>query len=284
MIIHHSNYRKIEFQKYKRIFIFGCSFTNYQAWPTWANIISLDCADSSPQIFNIAQTGGGNLFISSTVISSSLYYNFCKDDLVLLMWSTHCREDRYKDTRWVCPGNVWTQNIINEDFIKEWACPKGYIVRDLALMTTTRNYLEHLPCDAILLKSVEPSYDRRLFTGSGFEEVLTLYKKEIDNFAAPLYNFVHNGLGGWINGHEYYWPGVGGSTEKKKFQDYHPNPDMYLNYLQGIGFSFKDITVEKVKELNSNILQIDNYNDLCRFRNIWMQKHLQKNIDNPHII
>jgi len=283
MIIHHTDYDKVDFTKYKRIFIFGCSFTNYFSWPTWANILSLECTQL-PEIFNIGQTGGGNLFISATVTAASLHYKFTKDDLVLLMWSTHCREDRYRDTGWTTPGNIWTQNIISEEFVKEWACPKGYIVRDLALMTMTKSYLMSQPCDAILLKSVEPTYDRRLFTGPGYEDVLTLYREMILDYAPPLYSSVHDGRGGWINGHEYYWPGVGGSSNDKKFSDYHPNPDMYMDYLTSIGFKLSDNTVQTVHEMTRQLKSIDQYSELRKWRNGILQRLVPKNIDNPHII
>jgi hypothetical protein len=92
MIIDYRNYKEIDYKKYKRVFIFGCSFTKYE-WPTWANILSYEMPDA--EIYNFAQSGAGNLFISERVIAANQRYRYNKDDLILLMWSTHSREDRY---------------------------------------------------------------------------------------------------------------------------------------------------------------------------------------------
>lgn len=282
MIIHHTAYDKIDFSKYKRVFIFGCSFTNYHAWPTWANILSME-AKNAEYVYNLGETGGGNLFISSQVMAASLKYKFDTNDLVLLMWSTHCREDRYRETRWYLPGNIWTQNIISEDFVKEWACPKGYIVRDLALMAFTKTFLSNSPADAVLLKSVEPTYDQKLFDGVGYEDVIGLYKDTIADYPEPLYSFVNDGHGGWINGHEYYWPGVGSSTDAKKFQDYHPNPLMYMDFLTRIGFKLSENTAQNVMQMNDELRGIDDFKSLRGWRNAVIQRSVPCNIDNPHI-
>ena len=50
----------IDFSKYKRLFVFGCSFTQYR-WPTWADIIAKD--NPHLEYFNTANSGAGNLYI-----------------------------------------------------------------------------------------------------------------------------------------------------------------------------------------------------------------------------
>jgi hypothetical protein len=244
MIIHHSNYKNIDFKKYKRVFIFGCSFT-YYCWPTWANVLTYECKEDT-EIYNFGRAGGGNLFISERVIAANQKYRFTSDDLVLLMWSTHCREDRYIATGWELPGNIWTQSFYDSSFVKKYACVKGYIVRDLALMTMIRNTLTLLPCESVVLKSVEPDYDRNFYDGdSSFDEVIDLYRDMIDEMPAPLYESVKTGTGGWINGHHYHWASIKDSSPTNLFPDYHPNPEMYLGYLTDIGFNLNVNTVEK---------------------------------------
>lgn len=255
MIIHHTEYKNIDFKKYKRVFIFGCSFTHY-TWPTWANILTYE-TNSETEIYNFGRAGGGNLFISERVIAANQKYRFTSDDLVLLMWSTHCREDRYISTGWELPGNIWTQGFYDKNFVKKYACVKGYIVRDLALMTMIRNTLQLLPCESVVLKSVEPDYDRNFYDGdSSFDEVIDLYKDVVDDMAKPLYEFVKNGNGGWINGHYYHWSSIPSSSYEKPFSDYHPNPEMYLQYLRGIGFDPSISTVEKAFRYTHELHQI----------------------------
>jgi hypothetical protein len=255
MIIHHTNYKNVDFKKYKRIFIFGCSFTHY-IWPTWANILSYE-ANEDTEIYNFGKTGAGNLFISERVIAANQRYRFTKDDLILLMWSTHCREDRYIENGWETPGNIWTQNFYDSNFVKKYACVKGYIVRDLALMTMIKHTMQLLPCEAVLLKSVEPDYDRNFYDGDNpLDDVLDLYKDVTDDMAKPLYEFVKTGNGGWINGHHYHWTSIPGSSPDNLFPDYHPNPEMYLKYLQGIGFDIGIKTVEKTFRYTYELQQI----------------------------
>lgn len=260
MILDHRKYNEIDYKKYKRVFIFGCSFTAYEMWPGWAEILCLEMPDAEK--FNYGKQGGGNLFISSMVAYANQKHKFNKDDLILLMWSTHCREDRYKETRWVTPGNIFTQNEISADFVKEWACVKGYLVRDLSLMSLTKSYIENLPCDAVMLRAVDPDSDERMYMGPGhLDDVIDFYRDIVFDTAPTLHSFVNDGRGGWINGHHYY---QGNNT--KMFSDYHPNPELYMEYVQHIGFQLSDETVKQVIEVNHQLLAIEQSESIKRWR------------------
>lgn len=252
MIIDHRKYNTVNFSKYKRIFTFGCSFTNYYMWPTWANIISYEAIDS--EVYNFGQCGGGNLFIAERIVAANQKFRFTDTDLIMVMWSTHSREDRYRDNGWITPGNIFSQDIISQEFVKEWACIKGYIVRDLALMTAIKHMLAGLTCDSILLKSVEPDYDRRFYTGDSLYDVLELYRDVIFDMGPTLHSFFNDGNGGWINGHHYWWLEV---DKKKKFSDYHPNTKMYMEYLQGMGFSISPHVQKYVENITEQMLGIE---------------------------
>lgn len=251
MILDHRQYKNIEFKKYKRVFMFGCSFTNY-TWPTWANILHYMMPDVEG--YNFGQSGGGNLFIAERIIAANQLYRFTDKDLILVMWSTFSREDRYIENRWETPGNIWTQGFYDSNFIKKYACVKGYIVRDLALITMTKHSLSYLPCDTIMLKSVDPEYDKRYYDGDeSYEDVIDLYRDVIYDMPASLYTHMTDGKGGWINGHHYHWPSIPYSSPKTPFQDYHPNPSMYLRYLKDLGFDITDAVVDKVDTLNKEL-------------------------------
>jgi hypothetical protein len=280
MILDHRKYKDINFSKYKRVFIFGCSFTGYHSWPTWAGVISLECKNA--EIYDTSQTGGGNLFIAANVAAVNQKFKFNKDDLVLLMWSTHCREDRYRDDAWITPGNIYSQNIISEDFVKEWADVKGYIVRDLALMSLTRNMLQNLPCDAITLRSVDPNYDSDKYMQMGsIANVVDLYRDVVYDTAPPLYEFVKDGNGGWINGHEYWWPTL---DKNRKFRDYHPNTKMYMNYLLSIDFKFSEETKNLVNLINDELLKLDHTDVIREWRVNIYRKYFPHVIEQPYII
>ena len=44
----------------KRIFTFGCSFTNY-LWSTWANILGYEFREA--EFYNFGKSGAGNQYI-----------------------------------------------------------------------------------------------------------------------------------------------------------------------------------------------------------------------------
>ena len=82
--------------KHKRIFCFGCSFTEY-IMPTWADILKLRFENTNTEVYNFGQGGAGNYYIFNRIVEKSLEYNFTKDDLILIQWSGVFREDRFKD-------------------------------------------------------------------------------------------------------------------------------------------------------------------------------------------
>lgn len=229
--------------------MFGCSFTKYE-WPTWANIIGLQMPNAHK--WNFGQTGGGNLFISERIIAANQKFRFNENDLVLVMWSTHCREDRYIDKGWQTPGNIFTQEYYPVEFVKKYGCVKGWLVRDLALMTMIKNTLTHSPCHSVMLKSVEPDYDRTWFMGnSDLDEVIELYRDVIYDMPSCLHDSMRVDSGqGWINGAHYHWPKL---DKNKKFSDYHPNPVMYMKYLNHIGFKFSTEVENMVNDYNNQL-------------------------------
>lgn len=255
MILDFRNYKDIDFKSYSRVFIFGCSFTHY-TWPTWANILSMETNEDT-LIYNFGSSGAGNLYITERIASANQKYRFTDKDLVLIMWSTFSREDRYIENGWQTPGNIWTQDFYSKEFIKKYTCVRGYIIRDLGLMSTTMNSLQYLPCHAVVLKAVDPIYDIRYYTGDvGLDDVVDLYRDVIFDMPNCLYEFVKDGKGGWINGHQYHWTSISYSSWKTPFQDYHPNPKMYMEYLKNLGFNISDKNAEKVLQYNTELLDL----------------------------
>jgi hypothetical protein len=268
MIIDHRKYGDIDYSKYKRVFMFGCSFTKYE-WPSWANIIGFEMPNAVK--YNFGQSGGGNLFISERIIAANQQYKFDQDDLILVMWSTHCREDRYIEHKWETPGNIFTQGFYPEEFVKKYSCVRGYMVRDLALMTMIKHTLTLLPCHAVVLKSVSPDYDKHLYIGSeDLTPIIELYKDTIYDMPMPLYESVKTDTGGWTMGTYYYWPKLQGPNPKEKWGDYHPDPNMYMNYLTQVGFKFSPKVIDMVHEYTKELHDIQTREELEEWANdIW---------------
>ena len=223
--------RKIN--EYKRLFTFGCSLTNYY-WPTWADILSQEI----PEYYNYGRTGAGNLFISSAIVEANIKHNFTEDDLVLVMWSSVSREDRYKNQRWETPGNIYTQGVIDMEFVYKWADTRFYLIRDLSLIETTSHFLKNLPCDTAMMAmckfdevSISDSYKE-----SQTDDVLEFFKDTRDKVLPNVVDTVYNGV----------WPQtpIRGRNGQGQTADYHPTPMGHYTYLKKV---FPELITDKME-------------------------------------
>ena len=126
-----------DWSKYKRFFTFGCSFTCYM-WPTWADIVSKEMP--AAEFYNFGLSGGGNPLISYRVAETNNRYKFTDTDLVMIMFSTYCREDRWvTDRKWIAGGNIFNNRFYPDSWVKEFADERGYLIRDAAVIDMTVN-------------------------------------------------------------------------------------------------------------------------------------------------
>ena len=223
----------IDFKKFKRFFVFGCSFTNYY-WPTWADIISKEMPEV--EYYNFGRCGAGNPFISNRVVEADIKLKFTDTDLVMVMWTTLCREDRYFHNNWNTPGNIFTQNIYNQEFVEKFCDPKGYLIRDLALIKLTTEYLNNSPATPILL-NCQPYHEQQQRNHLNqldpqVMEILELYSDMIKSTPTSIFELEMNNF--WSHGHVYK------DSNHGLFQDYHPGPKRYYNYLNKLGINLTD--------------------------------------------
>lgn len=241
----------IDFLKYKRFFAFGCSFTGYN-WPTWADVLSKEMPQA--EFYNMGHCGSGNLMITARMTEASVKFNFCETDLIVVMWTTFCREDRYLNNGWQSPGNIFTQQYYSDDFVKKYADPKGYLIRDLSLITMATGYLTSLPCDTITLASVPYNYQNE--DDSTVIPILEAYKNTIDQTPPCLFELEMNRE--WTNGHIYEDPNHG------LFKDYHPDPMRYRNYLEKIGMPLTEKSYAFAKESCDNLKQTKTKDEILK--------------------
>ena len=221
----------IDLSKYKRIFAFGCSFTQWH-YPTWANIVH-QCAPQTVMI-NLGQGGGGNSFIANRMTQANRTYNFCETDLVMVMWSTLCREDRYYDHTWRTVGNVYSQNEYDKKFVKKYCDPLGYLIKDLSTIDLATSYMKNLPCDYFDMLSVPFDYQIIDKEDYVFKEVMHTYRDMISSFTvSPMYEVLGYNFSkfSYINNGEM-------------FEDFHPQPKHYCEYLQKINFPITQYAID----------------------------------------
>lgn len=225
-----------DLSKYDRLFTFGCSFTEY-CYPTWANILSKSMPNA--EHLNLGRCGAGNQYIAMRMTEVNNKFKFCDTDLVVTLWTTHCREDRYVNQYWHTPGNIFTQTTYPASFVKEFSDPIGYLIRDLSIIETATGYINSLPCDYVGLTSVPFRYD----IGDDnimVDEILDVYKNTVASFPPSLLDL---GMGGtWDDSITYKMDD--GSTRT----EYHPGPLDYYRYLDLLGFNLSDEAKQYAKD------------------------------------
>ena len=142
---------KFDWSKYKRFFAFGCSFTSYM-WPTWADVVSKEMPDA--EFFNLGNSGSGNMLISLRLAEANNRFQFTETDLIMVMYTTYAREDRWVEDRWITPGNIYNNDVYPKEWVKKFADERGYLIRDAGLIDMSMKYLDSIPCDKYCMLSV----------------------------------------------------------------------------------------------------------------------------------
>jgi hypothetical protein len=231
--------KEINFKKYKRIFSFGCSFTFYM-WPTWADILASENTDAD--FLNFGQSGAGNIMITARISEANVRFKFNEDDLIMVMWTTYCREDRYLHGRWLSPGNIFTQGEYDDEFVKKYADPKGYMIRDLGIMSAAHGFLKNISSDAFTLRSVPENYQQDM-SDQTVRLLLDLYNDTLKESPISMFEL---GLNNRFECGKYYY---GHSSDPEKyFGDYHPNTRQYKTYLDRLGIPLTNISDDYVKK------------------------------------
>jgi hypothetical protein len=233
----------------KRLFTFGCSFTNYQ-WSTWA-----DCLAPEFDYFeNWGQAGAGNQYIFNSIVEADLRNNFSNGDTVVVCWTNIYREDRYFKNKW---NTLFYEDSRLKSFIELCVDERGCLIRDLAVIAVIQNLLSNKPgvtwkflsmCD-ITKEDVWANND------TVHQDIVTLYRSVIDSIL-PSFRSILRPLG---------WGGDSPDWIKTRNHDPHPNPEEHLEYLDKVlpGWVTKQTTrnliAEETRLLESNAYQTKNH-------------------------
>lgn len=211
----------------KRLFAFGCSFTQYWRWPTWADALGRQF----DYFENWGVCGSGNSLIFYSLVECNQRHRITPDDTVYIMWTNTSREDRYVQDRWIEGGNVyWTAGSeLPEEYVRKFACERGYLIRDLATITATRHLLEHWDCDWQFMSMVpldRTNADNQL--GENFEpgedlDVRDLYRDTLQMIKPSVFETVFGGE--WFSG-----TGIPDNYDSGR-RDFHPTPREHVQYL-----------------------------------------------------
>lgn len=203
-------------RRYKRLFTFGCSFTQYH-WPTWADILGYD----AHYFENWALSGGGNDFILNRLVECHQRNTLDKDDLVMIMWSGVTREDHYNG-RWQLRGNIYTCHDM--DAIIKNRSPQGYLLKSLNYITAAKSLLDSIGCDYHFL-SMLPIGQAEFQQHNPDSAMLELYQDVLSTVKPSIFETIYNS--DWSNTKFNVRVNYGG----KWGNDPHPAPALHLDYL-----------------------------------------------------
>ena len=230
----------------KRLFAFGCSFTNYR-WPTWVDCLTpeFDLAQ------NWGQAGGGNHYIFNSVMEADQRHRFGQDDTVIVCWTSMDREDRYINNRWHTPGNAhFAKTVYHPDYLRSHIDERGFLIRDLAYIKAVKTLLESRSEVRWKFLSMTEIWSRPFPEDnvSLYRDVMRLYSDVLD-CVLPGYDktvFLNN------------WPKPGA--------DPHPSPAEHLAYLDAVlpGWVTKPETRVKMHEASINLNKDPNYSGMTK--------------------
>jgi len=222
-----------------RLFTFGCSFTMYN-WPTWADILGKEFEF----VENWGHSGGGNQFIFNSVVECSLRHKFTPGDTIIIMWTNISREDKYVNNKWLFSGNMYTTNLYSREYKEKYTDLKGFLIRDLAFIHSTKKYLEFLNVKHIFLSMVPiTNWDQYNATEiKHVERICDLYKDTLSFIRKSVFEVIYR----------FNW-----DSKERVFRDFHPTPELHLQYLQTIvpEYNISPSTVAWVKEVEQSIIE-----------------------------
>jgi len=240
----------------KRLFTFGCSFTEY-IWSTWPEIVAYDL---QIPLYNYGKSAAGNQYIFNMIMQADAIHKFNESDLIMICWTSTFREDRYIKDKWHCYGNMLQQKFYSKDYVEKYADPMGYLVRDLASISAVDVYLQHRGCRYHHMQMTDltsrsfpwiPKYfSQTLFgTDKQMQFITGIYKPVLEKLLASFYSVL------WDNDIQYKTKNDLVAIHPT-FRDGHPLPEEHLMYLQKIyEHKWRPETVTVVKKHQSDLIK-----------------------------
>ncbi len=263
--------------KYNRIFSFGCSYTRYY-YPTWANIVSSQFSQS--YFINFGVSGSGNSLLLTRLAQVHSKFNLEKNDLVLIMYPSYTREDRFlSEGIWYTPGNIFSNPDIDSNalnFYKSYGCYLHYMIRDMSYIFMVEKFLENLGCDKFTLLSanlidVENSAINNSASILIEEKNKHNYEKLLETYNSLLTKFP-------ISYHEFLYKNYVSQdritgVKLENGHDIHPTPLQGVEYLQHIGLELNQSALDYAAIHNKIIFSCNSLEQVKTVYRDMQEKH-----------
>lgn len=235
----------------RRLFTFGCSFTNY-IWPTWADFLGTEF----DYFENWGIAGLGNVAIANRLAEAHSKHKFTKDDTIVIQWSSHIRNDYHtfefnpRGYRWKTKGSMF--NYINRPiYDARWIAlffdEQSYLMYSLNSMVLVKNMLENIGCQWAMTSMSDFSKagsdindpngygensgsDKDIWTGKGFDNNIdfSMYRETIgfDNWCESFLAYSE-----YSTDKHYQWQDI---NDAEPWVDPHPSIGQHYNWMNDI--------------------------------------------------
>ena len=228
---------------YKRCFTFGCSFTNF-AWHTWPDIIEQELGIPTE---NWGLPGLGNVGIFHRMVEADLKNNFNENDLILVVWSTWTREDRYLGD-WTLKGNIFNNtDLYDKDFRKKfWHFDNDVIKNATAIISASKMF--NINYQASLKHSIT--------TLPEDTQIYRFYQSHLPVMSEFPWDF--------LNEHDISFEGA------LRYIDNHPDINAHLTFVKdyvypSLGLEIKQDTLDYYTKLNKKVVKFGKNGTTQRF-------------------
>jgi hypothetical protein len=148
------------------------------------------------------------------------------------MWTSVSREDRYVQAKggWIGQGTVYHHYIYDEKFTREFACERGYLIRDLATISATKDLLDHwgVKYRFLAMLPIVNTSELAESKASDNQDVAKLYQPVLDSIAPSVWEVIFK-KENWNNKPSDFGPKWGQGV-----RDPHPDPIEALEYVEQV--------------------------------------------------
>lgn len=210
----------------KRIFTFGCSFTDY-SWPTWADLIL-----HKNKGLNYGICGGGFEQIMNSLVQCDKDYKLTDTDQIIIVYPNLLRWDMPFYPNMLCVGNALTSPW--KDHLDVLYNLEGLTYKNLNLMVMIDNFLKqkkvHYRYSSILPLFEHPeNYFLNVEFGDEIKNHLDYVKRTVmHSQLTDFYTFLY----GRVDQHPI-WEGTK-KWKNEEGKDYHPTISSHYKWLTNI--------------------------------------------------
>jgi hypothetical protein len=217
---------------FDRLFTIGCSFTQYWRWPTWADALGRQAKFYE----NWGLCGAGNSYILYSLMECHQQHRLTADDTVMIMWTNTSREDRYLKNRWQEGGNVyWSAgSTLPKDYVKNFTCERGYLIRDMANIAAAKHFLESVGCNWKFMSMVPLDHSNQTSgLGNNPDDVVT-DDQDVRNLYQDVLNCIHPSVYTTLFNSDWRSrPGIPDNFDSRH-RDFHPTPLEHIEYINAV--------------------------------------------------